>query len=53
MDRDCKNCVYSNMTEHTNGCTRWDCEYINIEEAVEAWKEKHGKTEPKADCQWK
>ena len=41
MDRDCKNCVYSNMTEHSNGCTRWNCEYINIDEAVKAWKFLH------------
>lgn len=53
MKRDCKTCVYSNMTEYSNGCTQWTCEYINVEEAVEAWKEKYKKVEPQPDCPWK
>lgn len=35
--RDCKTCAH-----HTeDGCQSWDCEYINREEAVKAWKELH------------
>lgn len=40
MERDCKTCIYSNFkNENDNGCTRWDCEYINRQEAIEAYKE--------------
>lgn len=39
MDRDCNNCVRCGR----NGCTAWDCDYINREEAIKAWKEKYGK----------
>lgn len=35
--RDCDNCA-----RHTpSGCTSWKCDYINREEAIEAWIEKH------------
>lgn len=38
-DRDCKTCVYSvGWTEHDNGCTAWECEYINRQEAIEGYK---------------
>lgn len=41
-DRDCKTCVWSSPWEgEGNGCTTWDCEYINKREAAEAWREKH------------
>jgi len=30
MDRDCKNCIYKT----DDGCTKWDCEYINRGEIV-------------------
>lgn len=42
MDRDCENCVRNTPRK---GCTAWDCDYINREEAIEAWKEKYGKGE--------
>lgn len=39
MDRDCKTCIYANYrNENDNGCTRWDCEYINKQEAIDAYK---------------
>ena len=38
--RDCKTCVYARTPDdpYNNGCTAWDCEYINREEAIKAWK---------------
>lgn len=39
MERDCKTCIYSNFkNENDNGCTRWDCEYINRQEAIKIYK---------------
>lgn len=39
-DRDCKNCIRSKgVTEYDNGCTAWECEYINRREAIAVWKE--------------
>ena len=39
MERDCKTCVYANYkNENDNGCTRWDCEYINKQEAIDTYK---------------
>lgn len=38
-ERDCKNCV---RNKPDVGCTSWDCDYINRQEAIEAWKEKYG-----------
>ena len=36
MDRDCKNCIY-----HTeDGCSKWDCEYINRQEAIKLIEQK-------------
>lgn len=32
--RDCKTCAYDTR----DGCSTWDCEYINRNEAIEAWK---------------
>lgn len=40
MDRDCRNCVRNRPDV---GCTSWDCEYINRDEAIEAWKKVHEK----------
>lgn len=37
MDRDCDNCARFSR----DGCTSWDCDYINRKEAIEAWEEKH------------
>lgn len=43
MDRDCKTCVH----QTADGCSAWECEYINRDEAIEAYeilkaiKEKH------------
>ena len=39
MDRDCDNCARCGR----DGCTSWDCKYINRKEAIEAWEEKYGK----------
>lgn len=37
--RDCKTCVYSTkQTDFDNGCTAWDCEYIDRKEAIEVYK---------------
>ena len=39
MDRDCKTCAYSSPGQGiSNGCTAWECEYINRREAIEAYK---------------
>lgn len=40
-DRDCRTCVYSRTSDdmYDNGCTAWDCEYINRREAIAVWKE--------------
>lgn len=41
-NRDCKTCAYSSPGQGTsNGCTAWECEYINKREAIEAWKKLH------------
>ena len=42
MERDCKTCAYSSPFggANDNGCTAWGCEYINKNEAIQAWKEK-------------
>ena len=39
-DRDCKTCLYARTPDdpYNNGCTAWDCDYINRKEAIEAWK---------------
>ena len=45
-ERPCDSCV--NVTRY--GCVSWNCEYINRDEAIKAWREKHEmadrKTEP-------
>lgn len=33
-DRDCKNCIRRTI----DGCTAWECEYINRTEAIEIYK---------------
>ena len=39
MDRDCKTCAYSSPGEGIgNGCTAWECEYINRQEAIKVYK---------------
>lgn len=42
-DRDCRTCVYARTPDdmYDNGCTAWECEYINRREAIEAYKEMH------------
>lgn len=36
-ERDCENCV-----RHTgNGCTSWDCRYLNRENAIRASEERN------------
>ena len=39
--RDCENCARCGR----DGCKSWDCDFIPRKEAIEAWKEKYGKTE--------
>lgn len=34
-ERDCKTCAYRSI----DGCTAWECEYINRREAIAVWKE--------------
>ena len=38
--RDCESCVYARPYggENDNRCSAWSCEYINRDEAIEAWK---------------
>ncbi len=38
--RDCENCVYAKPFggENDNRCSAWSCEYINRDEAIEAWE---------------
>lgn len=38
--RDCENCVYARPYggENDNRCSAWSCEYINRDEAIEAWE---------------
>ena len=51
MERDCKTCVYANYkNENDNGCTRWDCEYINRQEAIEIYKAYKAQQENKAEA---
>ena len=42
MDRDCDNCI---RNKPGFGCTCWDCEYINRDEAIRLWKEHHKEQE--------
>ena len=48
-ERPCDSCV--NATRY--GCVSWNCEYINRDEAIKAWREKHEtadrKTEPQIE----
>ena len=64
-ERPCDSCV--NVTRY--GCVSWNCEYINRDEAIKAWREKHEtadrkteptgynlslvEDEPQTDCAWK
>lgn len=50
MDRDCRTCVYARTPDdiYSNGCTAWECEYINRKEAIEIYKAyKNGELVPK------
>lgn len=40
-DRDCKTCVYARTPDnpYDNGCTAWECEYINRRDAIRAYHE--------------
>jgi len=40
MNRDCESCVYAKPYggENDNRCSAWSCEYINKNEAIEAYK---------------
>ena len=38
--RDCANCIRSKgATEWDNGCTSWDCDFIDRAEAIKVYKE--------------
>ena len=35
MERDCRSCIYANWrSEYDNGCSKWDCEYVNKKEVA-------------------
>ena len=38
--RDCKTCVYAKTPENSydNGCTAWECEFIDRKEAIKIYK---------------
>lgn len=38
--RDCKTCAYARTPDdpYNNGCTAWDCEYIDRKEAIKVYK---------------
>jgi len=40
MNRDCESCVYAKPYggENDNRCSAWSCEYINRNEAIDAYK---------------
>lgn len=38
MERDCKNCIYANWNGNDNGCTKWDCEFVNRKDAISKTK---------------
>ena len=49
-ERDCEHCIHRipilNREEgiwEGADCECWDCDYVNREEALQAWKEKNGK----------
>ena len=35
-DRNCDSCIHKTA----EGCRSWECEYINRDDAIEAWREK-------------
>ena len=41
-ERNCENCVHAKPFggENDNRCDAWECEYINRQEAIEAYKER-------------
>ena len=44
-ERPCDSCV--NVTRY--GCVSWNCEYINRDEAIKAWREKHETADRKTE----
>ena len=44
-ERPCDSCV--NVTRY--GCASWNCEYINRDEAIKAWREKNEKADRKTE----
>ena len=44
-ERPCDSCV--NVTRY--GCVSWNCEYINRDEAIKAWREKHEMADRKTE----
>ena len=44
-ERPCDSCV--NRTRY--GCVSWNCEYINRDEAIKAWREKNEKADRKTE----
>ena len=45
-DRDCEHCI--NHTE--NGCRAWDCGYINVDDAAEAFRKESNHEDTDTDC---
>lgn len=52
-DRDCERCVHSRPFggENNNRCTSWDCEFIDRQEAIKAYREKMAEKERASDDQ--
>ena len=44
MKRDCAKCIRSKgATQWDNGCTSWDCDFIDRAEAIKVYKGNQGK----------
>ena len=52
MENDCYTCVYGRMKSRDdtdNGCTSWGCNYINRQEAINAYKKQFENDKKKED----
>ena len=52
MSRDCTTCARSDYSKgEGNGCTAWECDYINVDDAITAYEEREkGVTEKVVHC---
>lgn len=48
-ERDCKSCLFNSG----DGCMSWDCEYINRDEAAEAYRKQKAEEAKGTDCAWR